>query len=64
MLAYPEWLTAPDWSGRMTFATCGARFLAARGVDMHRAASHPECFEEVAVRPKEYRHERADATPQ
>lgn len=28
--------------------TCGARFLAQHGVDLHREASHPEVFDETA----------------
>ena len=35
--------------------SCSARFLSPRGVDLHRAASHPETFEDVAVRPEGYR---------
>jgi hypothetical protein len=50
-------ISSPPTEPRPSCATCGARFLEARGVDLHRRAAHPDTFDDRQVLPAHYRPE-------
>lgn len=52
-------ISRPPTEPRPSCATCGARFLDVRGVDLHRRATHPDTFDGRLVMPAEYREEAA-----